>query len=253
MDTTKKQVIPDQPTSKKSVNDSSIQNQKGFTLIILGVIVLLIVVAGGAYYFGMQNGKSSVTSQPQITTNPTAAPSTSTTTTQPSPTSIPDSNLKMYTNQKMGFTIKYPSSLYVKEFETSVVFTSEPYPTTEGPGPIDLIEISLKGSYMASQFDALFKANVGDDVPEAHNAVDVKITKLKNLKFGKYDAVEYIRDGITPPKSGLGRGPIGYEHNVLIKKNNQEFIDLLNDSMEVAKTQSRDPVFNEMVSSFVLK
>jgi len=83
--------------------------------------------------------------------------------------------------------------------------------------------------------------------------IDFYVGDIRNFSFGKYDAVEYIRDGITPPKSGLGRGSIGYEHNVLVKKNNQEFIDLLNDSMEVAKTQSRDPIFNEMVSSFVLK
>ena len=54
--------------------------------------------------------------------------------------------------------------------------------------------------------------------------IDFYVGDIRNFSFGKYDAVEYIRDGITPPKSGLGRGSIGYEHNVLVKKNNQDSV-----------------------------
>lgn len=246
IDTTNQQTAsPVQNTPPELIVNSSISNQKGFVPMVISVVFLLIVVAGGAYYLGIQNGKSSVNQQSRNTVNPT--------TSLPSPTSALNVDYKTHTNQKMGLTIKYPERLYVKDFGTFVAFTSEPYPDTEGPRPSDMIEITLEGSYMSTQFDALYKADIGDDVPEAHNAVDVKITKLKNLKFGKYDAVEYILDGTIPPKSGLGRGPVGYGHYVLIKKSDQELINLHNISMDVAKTQSRDPIFNEMVGSLVLK
>ena len=225
-------------------------NQRGNLLLVLGIVVLVFVVGAGAYYFGTK--QTQIISQPQQ--------STPVTTTQPLPTSLPTNspsssttaNWKIYSNQKWGLSIKYPQNLYVKEFEFCTSFTFEPYPAGEGLGPLDLIKISLKCSYIAQVYSALYKANQGDDVSEAHNAVDVKVTKLRNLKFGNYDAVEYIRDGLTLPRSGLGRGPIGYEHHVLIKKSDQEFIDLINQTMEVEKTKQRDPIFNYMASSLIL-
>lgn len=236
------------PQMQPSLNPTS--NQKGNFLIPIGITFLILIVGAGAYYLSTRQKQSITQDKQNITVSPTA-------TTQNLPTAPPildtTANWRTYNNQKLGISVKYPSDLFIKEFETSTSFTFEPYPTGEGPGPLDLIEISLRGSYVSQAFTALYKASQGDDVPEAHNAVDVKVTKLKNLKFGNYTAVEYIRDGLTPPKSGLGRGPIGYEHHVLIKKSEQEFIDLINQNMDVEKTKQRDVIFNEMITSFSIR
>lgn len=66
------------------------KNSRGFIQIIV-VILLLIVVAGAAYYFGTKNKTASV--------SPT-----------PSPTSIPTTNWKTYTNSEFGFNVEYPKS-----------------------------------------------------------------------------------------------------------------------------------------------
>ncbi len=79
-------------------------NQKGQGLII-GILVGLLVAGGlfGAYYLGIRNNK------PQ-TQNPVVT-STTQQTVQPSPSSTPDptANWKTYTNNKIGFVIKYPA------------------------------------------------------------------------------------------------------------------------------------------------
>lgn len=246
------QVNQEGNVNQDTPSSNPISNQRGNFLFIIGIVALVLVVGAGAYYLGKKQMQPIPQTPQQTTPVPTVqvSPTSVLPTPQSSSTTL---NWKTYSNQKWNLSIKYPQNLYVKEFEFGTSFTFEPYPTGEGPGPLNLIEISLKGNYVTQAFNALFKASQGDDVPEAHNAVDVKVTKLKNLKLGNYDAVEYIRDGLTPPKSGLGRGPIGYEHHVLIKKSDKDYIDLINQTMEVGKTKQRDPIFNEMVSSLSLQ
>jgi hypothetical protein len=221
---------------------------------IMIVILLLIIVAGGAYYLGKMQQKpeqvlkATSSPEPTVLNMITSAPS-STAVPQASPTA--SLNWKIYTNNKSGFSIKYPTTLNLTDSEFTTWFTFEPYPTGEVQPPLETIMISYMKELAA--FKPLFDAKTDDDVIAAHNAIDVKVTKIKNLKFGSYDAVEYIRDGITPPKSGLGRGPIGYEHNFVVKKGNTEFIRFTNTTMEVEKTKQRDAIFNEMMSSLQFK
>lgn len=238
MDEVNQPITPQVPQTPDQMNSSLEDSNHSKIIPIIIVIIILILVGAGSYILGTKNSQPATENIIQTTPIPS-----------PIPTTDPTSNWKTYTNTKYGYSIKYPSDLFVKDFETATSFTSEPYPTGEGPGPLDLIEIASKGNYVNNTFNALFKANQGEDVLEAHSAIDVQVTKLRNTKFGTYDAVEYIRDGLTPPKSDLGRGPIGYEHHVLIKKNDQEFIDLINQSMNVEKTKQRDLIFNEMVST----
>lgn len=222
--------------------------QTGFLLPIIGVILLVALVGAGAYYLGVKKNQTETLSQ-----KPTSMPIATPTTYQ---AISPDetTNWKNYNNPKLNITVKYPSDLFVEESETYAVFSFEPYPTGDFQRVPDNIQISLKGNYISGPFNALFKANQGEDVPEAHNAVDVKVTKIKNLKLGEFEAVEYIRDGLTlQGNSGLGRGLIGYEHHLLIKKNNQEFIDFINQNMEVEKTKQRDVIFNKMISSLSIR
>lgn len=74
--------------------------QKGsIQLIVIGIVVL-VIVAAGAFYLGKQVSTPKPQSQTS-TTQPTIS--------QPSPSPTPDetANWKTYTNQGLGFTIKY--------------------------------------------------------------------------------------------------------------------------------------------------
>src|SRR5689334_5143254 len=118
-----------------NTNQQSQLNQKGNFLIPLGIIFVILVVGIGAYYLGTKQNQSITQDGQKIITSPTP-------TIQYTPTT---SEWKTYKNEKWGVSIKYPSNLFVKEFETGTSFTFEPYPTGDVPGPLDLIEISIKG------------------------------------------------------------------------------------------------------------
>jgi hypothetical protein len=64
--------------------------------------------------------------------------------------------------------------------------------------------------------------------------------------------VEYIHDGITPPKTD-GRGPVGYSHIVLVKINNDTYIEVKNTSYVVQTTVNNDVIFNQMISTLQIK
>lgn len=65
------------PVQSQSVS-TPVNNQKGFSPIVLGILVLLIVVAGGAYYLGTQKNQSAINNTEQNSR-------TSTTIVSPSP------------------------------------------------------------------------------------------------------------------------------------------------------------------------
>lgn len=93
------------------------KTQKGFAplIIILGILVT-VIIAGGIFYLGrvttpkIQPQTSVVTSTPQPTSVPQATPSQS-----------PDetSNWKTYTNNALGFSIKYPANILVTPLDES--------------------------------------------------------------------------------------------------------------------------------------
>ncbi|MCL5411381.1 MAG: hypothetical protein M1150_01390 [Patescibacteria group bacterium] len=70
--------ISNQPVNPKETTtqptSNSINNQRGNTLILLGVLFLLLVVGGGAYYLGTRN-QSNFQNSPQSTPTPTVKPS----------------------------------------------------------------------------------------------------------------------------------------------------------------------------------
>lgn len=85
--------------------------QKGFTPILLLIGVLVVAaVAVGTYYLGKFSSKNSYT--PPITQLPSPT-NTSYSTPSPSSSSDETANWKIYTNNKVGFSLKYPPR-YIK-------------------------------------------------------------------------------------------------------------------------------------------
>lgn len=90
---------------------NSINNQKGFFLIILGIAVLLVIVGAGVYYIGTRN-----TQTQELNTRPAISPQNDIA----SPTLTPiitqaqkdeTANWKTYTSQQLPITFKYPPTM----------------------------------------------------------------------------------------------------------------------------------------------
>jgi hypothetical protein len=78
-----------------------VNNQRGISQIIIGVIVLLLLGVGGSYYLYTKNQSS------QIKPTPTSTPQT-----QATPAPIIPADWKTYTNTNGHFTMKYPPNFY---------------------------------------------------------------------------------------------------------------------------------------------
>lgn len=209
---------------------------------ILLVVVLLAIMGAGGIFLGKQ------IAVPAIVV-PTPAPVT----TMPTSTTDPMANWQTYTNTKLGFTLKYPPSLYFKEYDpgSGVTLAFEPLPNPPTQGAFfDSIRVVNQPSEAAG-FDILQQATEGVNKTglDIHTACGIEITKLKNLKVGAFDAVEFIYDGSNPP-ADCGRDLIGYEHTVLIRKSATDFIKITNGSMKSANTQQHDALFKQILSTF---
>lgn len=86
--------------------------QKGFTPILI-VLLIVVVVGGAVYYLGMSRNSVPVT-QP----TPQTANSQPTQVTE-STSSADITNWKTYTNTSVGYSIKHPPQLQIKEFKDS--------------------------------------------------------------------------------------------------------------------------------------
>lgn len=257
------QNIPSQPLQPEPVYPQPMSKRP---LLIIGAVVLLFIIGlGGAYYLGTkqtvnqqmtikptQMPGTSVVSRTIITANPTESISQS---LVASPSPDPTATWKTYTNQKLGFTVKYPSNLYFQEIDPNygMRLAFEPFPT-QGQGQIwPFDSINIQSDTNASYgFNILQQAVDGKTGIDIHQACGVTITKLNNRQFGAYVGIEYIYNGSNPP-SDCGRDLIGYEHTILIRKNDNEFIKLVNGSMNPEKTRQHDSVFNSIVTTLILK
>lgn len=154
----------------------------------------------------------------------------------------------IYRSDALGLTIEYPKKL-TKQGDSNFIQLLFGEMPVEGPGDSGVISIQSMGSYAAEMFNALYNASVGEDVPLAHGASDVKVEKVKNLNLDKYQAVEYYRDGVSLFNNESGRGPLGYEHNFIIKISEEEYILLTNAAMNESVQKTNDGDFLEMVLS----
>jgi len=81
--------------------------------LILGGVILIVLIAGVSYFLGTQNNKSmklDTTSQPVAT--PTTAMMQEPTST-PTPTADSTVDWQLYTNPKLGYSVKYPADYKV--------------------------------------------------------------------------------------------------------------------------------------------
>lgn len=102
----------------------------------------------------------------------------------------------------------------------------------------------------SSNFEKLFQATYGQTV-ELNDACGVTTTKIKNRKFGQFNAVDYIQDGSNPPQD-CARDIIGYEHIVLIKTKDNNLIKFTNGAKDRITTTVQDPIFEQVLSTLSL-
>lgn len=151
-------------------------------------------------------------------------------------------------SKAFGLTIEYPPELTEAangEYFISFGFGKQ---AVEGPSNEGTISFKLQDAHLASTFQALLSAEPGADVFEAHGASDVKTEKLKNVTLQSYQAVEYNRDGISLFNKESGRGPIGYEHNYMIKINNEKYITITSAAMDLNTLNKNEPIYQEIIS-----
>lgn len=91
----------------------SYSKQKGYILPIIGLTTFVLIISTGAYFLGKNNQSTSTQQAPSsIIANPPKI--------VPSPTSTPDptANWKTYSNTKYGYSLKYPTSVTLREDNT---------------------------------------------------------------------------------------------------------------------------------------
>jgi hypothetical protein len=242
-------VTPDQIIPPIPHVPSAQTNQSGHTHVFFFsiIIILLVVVVGFLAYevYTLKNPQNTLISENvlQLSPAPTQKPKLI--------IGSPD-ELKTYTNAQVGVTFKYPSSLYPdpNESKNGIYLAFDPWPNPLPPDSyFDTISVTASSSYSYA-YSAVRKAKDGDATIDIHYACGLATTKIQDRKFGLFDAVEYIMDGTHP--GDCGRGPIGYEHTILIRRSDTDYIKLVNQSMNPETTKAHDVVFNQILSTLVL-
>lgn len=222
---------------------------------VLGLVVISVSMLAGAKF-----GKNKTSEDVTVVVEPTALPTQTAAfpTTTPvetvsilSPVTDPIADWNIYTNQTLGITLRYPTDLFFKEIDPNygMVLSFEPFLNSETPGNyVDSIRLQsdINGSFA---FNILQQAADGKTDIDIHQPCGVMVTKLVNIKIRGYDGIEYIYDGSNPP-TDCGRDLIGYEHTILIRKNDGLFIKLVNGSMKPETVRQHDLIFNQIVSTF---
>ena len=177
-----------------------------------------------------------ITSQNNQVTNPSVTIS---------PTPDPFGNWKTYKNTKQSFTIRYPRDLYIKEHVTDAVdFISDPNVKEATPAAIKVRYSSASDAADLKEFEKIAKLEPNQEIREP---LDVKsiITKIRNLKVGDYDAVEYV---VNRNFTALEGPKTEYRHVYEVKKDNTILEFISTDEIKEAH-QRLDPIFGQMVSS----
>lgn len=148
--------------------------QKGQILIWIIVGVLVIAVAGGAYYLGRST-----------TPKPSATPNVISQTPQPTPTSSPvdeTANWKTYTNDRFGYSIKYPNiwKVYPEHFTDGISIFGLQDPKYPG-GQNILIEVDGNTSISPKEYIVMNVAPISN--PQKVSSQDINGLKGEKWSF----------------------------------------------------------------------
>lgn len=208
----------------------------------VGVIVLIIVLAAaifgaGGYWVGTKYGKKSAT--PKTTSE--------TTSTEPETSAKPDesASLKTYTNEKLGFSLKYPATWTEKENtdqttggaiavqltspETAKIVAETPAPE-QSEGPIN------------SDVDIYYYDSITDETlqgtPAKHQTLDelaadtALYMKPEKITFAGYPAYEVISLGMVDA------------YTVLVERNGHVYV------VQAIKTENKAKLSAEVKAIF---
>lgn len=160
------------------------------------------------------------------------------------PTPDPYSGWKTYKNSTYGFTLRFPRNWYVKEYRDYAAHFYDTDPSEATPGAIKVKFLKSQENVDTAEFEKIAKINPGQEIREP---LDVKstITKIRNLKIGDYEAVEYgINRNFTAPE-----GPrTEYRHIYEINKDNT-ILEFISTAETKEAQQIFDPLFGQMISS----
>lgn len=167
---------------------NSIDSQKGFFLIILGVLVLLAIVAAGAYYVGTRNTKTETQTQ-ESGTRPTINSQSGITSPRLTPTITQvlkdeTANWKTYTNDKYRILFKYPQGVELD--------TAPGNPTDWGKQ----IKITFRSQNEKVLLDVI-AALTEEDLWYGRGAEGMKEISIDNIKMGSIEAEVKIAETDT--------------------------------------------------------
>lgn len=184
------------------------------------LIVLLLILGIGGYFLNLRYQASLI---PPVTIDPSSTP-----TSTPDPTK----NWKTYTDSTYGFSVQYPPTWIVNEYEDGVGFSSNPNNPQSNESFGDGVSMQFHANpNNITTLDFVKTIRFKEDLPPWKNTERAKATTFNGLDATK---VEDVVGG----KGGFGSGFfISYESTI---------IELLTQN----PSDTNEKIFNTMLSTF---
>lgn len=239
LDTTKQEVAPVQNIPKEQISNLPKTKQRSFIPPILGAVILLIIVVGGAYYMGTKSSNNNKSQINQLSTS-SAAPTPKNYNQQPastpsSPQTKDSSNWQTYSNEKLGYSVKYPTNLEISKMDLqnapySAIFSIK----RSGPGgpglPVFYISVIPNGftntnsvvyNFMSDDLiNSFFSMNIGE-VKQTQTGTYSEFwtyKKLPNTTIAAQSGATIENDKVWEGGDGLK------DRRVFVKRNNYTYM-----------------------------
>lgn len=184
------------PSQNQSPPSEDQPRQSKKFIIILAIIIALFFFGVGGYLLGT-NKSQSIPQYKQVTVSPTNIVQPSPTNT-PTPIEDPTANWKTYINEKLKFSIKYPTSWTEKgpvaDNDKTLVYLYSNESFGEGPESIKYYiwiysDTRLPSTKLTKELIGAYTAYKTDELPSQSGTLSAFITK---------DEKTYISISITP-------------------------------------------------------